>query len=116
MKKLIGLVFCGTALIQTSCVTRGDDFSSDYQWIQEGKTSKQEVSRRLGEPFHVGYSGGRPTWTYGYYHFRLIGQSHTKELTFYWDNQDRVDAFNFKSSFPEDRQRALNSPKPKLMD
>lgn len=111
MKKLMCLMFGAAALIQTSCVTRGQQFSSDYSWIKEGKTTKQEVSNRLGEPYHVGYSSGRPTWTYGYYHFRLIGDSNTKELTLYWDPQNRVESFNFKSSFPEDRQRALATPK-----
>lgn len=98
--------------VLTSCVTRGDVFSSDYSWIKKGKTTQQDVQRLLGEPFLVGHNSGHPTWTYGHYKYRLIGESHTKELTFYWDDQGRVDNFVFKSSFPEDRRRALGAPKP----
>ncbi len=99
------------AMSLVSCVTRGSVFSSDYSWIQKGETSQQEVNRRLGQPFHVGYSSGRPTWTYGFYKYRLVGESHTKELTFYWDKNGLVDNFVFKSSFPDDRQKFLSQPK-----
>ena len=108
IRKTIMVAAC---MALTSCVTRGSGFSSDYSWIKKGQTSQQEVSRRLGDPFLVGYSSGRPTWTYGFYKYRLVGESHTKELTFYWDKAGMVDNFVFKSSFPEDRQKMLSQPK-----
>jgi outer membrane protein assembly factor BamE (lipoprotein component of BamABCDE complex) len=98
---------------QVGCVTRGDQFSSDYSWLEKDETTKDAVVQRLGQPFLVGYSGGSPTWTYGFYKFRLIGESHTKELTVYWNDDDTVETFTFKSSFPEDRSRILMTPKSK---
>lgn len=105
------LLFGSLLAFQLSCVTRGEQFSSDYHWIKDDATSQQEVLQRLGNPTHVGHSAGRPAWTYGYYNFRLIGESHTKELTIYWNPENRVDSFNFKSSFPEDRNHVLMKSK-----
>lgn len=104
-------VLVSLSLMQQACVTRGEVFSSDYSWIEEGKTSQKDMLSRLGEPFHVGYSAKRPTWTYGYYSFRLVGESSTKELTVYWDDDGLVDSFSFKSSFPEDKKAVMTQAK-----
>jgi hypothetical protein len=113
MKNLLrmSLTFAFLMSFQVACVTRGDQFNSDYSWIEKGKTSQLDVMKRLGQPFSVGHSSGRPTWTYGFYSYRLIGDSNTKELTFYWDDERKVDSFSFKSSFPDDRQKILMAPK-----
>jgi hypothetical protein len=106
MKSLLTLsilAFCG---LQTACVTRGRDFSSDLSWVKKGQTNQGEVTRLLGQPTAVGNTGGVPTWTYGYYDYRLFGDSDTKELKFYW-NGEKVQDFSFNSSFPQDRQRYL---------
>lgn len=86
----------------SACVTSGKYFGSDTNWIKSNKTSQDDVRGLLGSPFMVGNSGGSPTWTYGYYRYKLLGESFTKELKFYW-NQDRtVQSYSFNSSFPED--------------
>ncbi len=92
----------------TGCVTRGQNFSSDYSWLKQETTTRAEVFKTLGEPFLTGYSGGKPTWTYGFYKLRLFGASHTKELKIYWKNST-IDSFSFNSSFPEDKQKALSN-------
>lgn len=101
---ILGLTFIS---IFTACITRGTQFSSDYSWIQQKKTTKMDVRKRLGEPYHVGYSSGRPSWTYGFYNLRVVGDSHTKELTIYWQPDGKVDSFTFRSNFPDDRNRVL---------
>ncbi|SMF78838.1 outer membrane protein assembly factor BamE domain-containing protein [Pseudobacteriovorax antillogorgiicola] len=113
MKQMFKVAVSGLILgtLSTSCVTRGENFSSDYAWIKENKTKKADVQKVLGQPFAVGYSSGRPTWTYGYYKFRLFGESQTKELKLYWED-DTVDSFSFNSSFKEDRMKTLRAPKP----
>jgi hypothetical protein len=102
----------GLTLAQAGCVTRGADFSSDISWVQKGKTTQSEVEKYLGAPNSVGNSGGTPTWTYGYYDYRLFDDSKTKELKFYWKDS-RVEDFSFNSSFPEDRRRLIMKPMPK---
>ncbi len=84
------------------CVTDGRDFNSDVTWIKEGKTTKQDVQLMLREPYSVGNSSGRPTWTYGFYRYKLIGKSQLKELKIYWNPTGTIDSFSFSSSFPDD--------------
>ena len=80
------------AFVLTSCVTQGHN----------GATTKIEVDRILGKPFSVGHASGKPTWTYGYYQYKVFGASYTKELKLYWDENNTVSNFSFTSSFPDD--------------
>jgi hypothetical protein len=96
----------GLALSLASCVTVGKDFKSDTTWIKEGHTKQNDVTLILGEPRSVGNASGSPTWTYGYYQYKLFGDSCTKELKFYWKKDGTVDQFSFNSSFPDDIGRA----------
>ena len=91
----------------SGCVTRGDNFSSDLAWIKKDKTTQQDVSSLLGSPYSVGNTSGTKTWTYGYYSYKLFGDSYTKELKFYWDKNNSVKEYSFNSSFPEDRSAVL---------
>jgi hypothetical protein len=102
------MALCG---MQMACVTRGRDFSSDISWIKKGQTHQTDVTRFLGAPTAVGSTGGVSTWTYGFYDYRLFGESETKELKLYWANDQKIQDFSFNSSFPQDRQRLMLGPK-----
>ena len=93
-------------VLSLSCATRGRDFPSDMSWIKKDITKKSDVKQLLGEPYQVGYSSGQATWTYGYYRFRLFGDSNTKELKLYWNRSGQVDNFSFTSSFPDDLRKS----------
>lgn len=97
------------------CVTNGDDFPSELNWIKEGVTKKSDVKTLLGEPYSVGSYSGKPSWTYGYYYYKLVGKSNQKELKFYWNPDDTVASYSFTSSFPDDIAKqpgALKAPTP----
>jgi hypothetical protein len=100
VKALAASLLCSAAL--AGCVTEGRDFNSDTTWIKEGRTSQTDVRGILKEPYSVGNASGKPTWTYGYYRYKLIGPSHQKELKLYWKGDGTVDSYSFNSSFPED--------------
>lgn len=90
--------------ILASCVTNGREFPSKFDWLKKGKSRYEDVKLMLGDPQYVGSSDGTPSWTYGYYQYKLVGPSYTKELKIYW-NQDRtVQSYSFNSSFPSDVQ------------
>jgi hypothetical protein len=93
----------------SGCVTNGRDFRSDVAWIKEKTTKQGDVKLLLGEPYAVGHSAGRPTWTYGYYRYRLFGKSFQKELKFYWLPDGTVERFSFDSSFPDDTGKSTAS-------
>ena len=98
---------CSALILTTACVTRGRDFTSDTSWIKVQKTTQGDVTGVMGAPDRVGNSGGTPTWTYGYYDWSLFGESDTKELKFYFNNDRTVKDFAFNSSFPADRKKDL---------
>ena len=98
-------------LVSTSaCVTQGNYFPSDTAWIKPSQTRQQDVRSLLGDPHMVGNSGGTPTWTYGYYRYKLVGVSSTKELKLYWNPDQTVRNFSFNSSFPEDVRGERRTP------
>ena len=111
MLRLIGSGFV-LAVFLAGCVTNGKDFPSDLQWIQKEQTRKDEVKMLLGDPYSVGNSGGKSTWTYGFYRYKLFGKSYTKELKFYWNPDGTVETFSFNSSFPTDTGQKRKGPVP----
>ncbi len=106
MKVFNRIVLIGSLVVMSSCVTKGKDFSSNINWINKDQTSMQDIKQILGTPFSVGSSSGTPTWTYGYYKYRVIGKSQTKELKFYFAPDGAVRNFSFSSSFPADKRAA----------
>ncbi|MBP9707782.1 MAG: outer membrane protein assembly factor BamE [Oligoflexales bacterium] len=103
MKKFTFNILALLAFVSVSgCVTNGQYFPSDLSWIKSDETTQQNVRSILGAPHSVGSSGGTPTWTYGYYVYKLFGTSRTKELKFYWHPDARVKTYSFNSSFPDD--------------
>jgi len=103
MLKLLPVVFF---MFLTNCVTRGKDFNTDVSWIKPDVTKKSDVKMVLGEPYQTGYGSGMPTWIYGYYRYRLFGESHTKELKFYWSENGTVSNISMATSFPNDVKRS----------
>lgn len=120
MRRLMGaLLALVAAAVMTGCVTQGKDFSSDLSWIKVNETTQSDVSSLLGTPHQVGNVGGTPTWTYSYYKLKMFGDSHTKDLKFYWTPDKKVKDFSFSSSFPTDKRQSLymnkkgTAPEPK---
>ncbi len=99
-------------LFLNACATQGQYFPSDLKWIKTNTTKESDVRMLLGDPQSVGNSSGIPTWTYGYYRYKLFGKSQVKELKFYWNTDRTVQSFNFNSSFAEDISSVQKSSTP----
>ena len=101
-------------LALSGCVTKGRNFPTDVSWIKKEQTRQQDVLMLLGRPFMVGSSAGITTWSYGFYHYRVVGPSYVKELKFFWNNDKTVRDYSFQSSFPNDFAKAgLRKVKPR---
>lgn len=102
------------AVLLAGCITVGRPFeATELQWLKAGETGKAEVLARLGTPFRIGVDAGDPTWTYGYYRYRVIGETTTKDLVIRWAPDGRVKSFTLNTSFPEERETlepALRTP------
>jgi hypothetical protein len=108
--KLAGFLFI--SMWVSSCVTQGREFPSRFDWIQKNKTRQEDAKLVLGDPKFVGSNDGQPSWTYGFYKYRLFGESHTKELKLYWNPDRTVNTWSYTSSFPGDVQ-GVSAPQPK---
>jgi hypothetical protein len=94
-----------TCLAAAGCLSVGRNFNSaDLSWITPGVTTRQHIQERLGEPFRVGVDSNKPTWTYGYYTYRLIGETATKDLVVYFTMDGTVASYTFSTSFPDEKQ------------
>jgi len=98
------LILAAALLYTGGCITVGRDFNSaDMSWLRNNRTGKQEVYRMLGEPFRTGVDQGKITWTYGYYRYRALGETHTKDLVIYYNPDGTVSTYTFNTSFPEEK-------------
>ena len=104
MRRNVVLVWILSLATLGGCVTAGKSFrSDDLSWIVANKTSQGEIQRVLGEPFRVGVDSGSLTWTYGYYRYRLLGETRTKDLVIEFNRDGTVSSYTFNTSFPEEK-------------
>ena len=114
MRPAISRLMAGISLLVVcGCLTVGKNFRSDnLSWIVPKETSRKEIHEALGEPFRTGMDSGSPTWTYGYYKYRLFGDTCTKDLVIFFDKNGKVSSYTFNTSFPEEKNRWMNQPGP----
>jgi len=90
-------------LLLSACATVGRNFSTEHvRDIQIGKTTQSDVEAMFGQPWRVGIEDGRPTWTYGRYHYSAFGQARTKDLVVRFDAENIVRSYTFSSTNPAD--------------
>ena len=100
-KKSIGLLllFSVLILILASCATVGRQFpTGDVQRIVIGTTTKQTVTDIFGPPWRIGLEDGTRTWTYGYYKYRLFGESTTYDLVVRFNDSGIVTSYSFNTT------------------
>ena len=44
-----------------------------------------------------------PTWTYGYYRYRLFGASNAKDLVIRFDDAGTVKSYTLNTTFPQEK-------------
>ena len=93
-------------MVGYGCISVGKHFSSDdLSWIIKDQTKKDDIYDELGEPFRVGIDSGKLTWTYGYYKYRLLGSTCTKDLVIYFNKDGTVHSYTFNTSFPKEKEQ-----------
>ena len=82
-----------------SCATVGREFPVDaVNKIRLGQTSKEEINKILGPPWRIGLEDGNRIWTYGYYKYRLLGETTTRDLVIRFDSNGIVSSYTFNTS------------------
>ncbi len=93
------------AALLAGCATVGHNFdSASLDWLHEGAT-KAQIEEKLGQPLRVGSDAGVPTWTYGYYEYRLFGESNNKDLVIRFAPDGTVKSYTMNTSFPKEREQ-----------
>ena len=93
------LMFVILLITIASCATVGRKFPAEaINKIQLGKTIKEDVNKIFGSPWRIGLEDGRRTWTYGYYKYRLFGESTTRDLVIRFDSNGVVSSYTFNTT------------------
>jgi len=101
------MILLGAVIALTGCFSIGRDFASApaAAWIKPGETTKAQIQEKLGDPFRVGMDAGDPTWSYGYYQYRLFGMSDNKDLVFRFDAAGKVKSYTLNTTYPEEQEQ-----------
>ncbi len=90
------------ASLMVGCITVGQEFSPDVRWIEKGKTTREEIDKRVGQPWRTGYDSGLYTYTYGFYRYSVFRPTRTRDLVVRFFQNGTVESYSFSSSFRED--------------
>lgn len=103
MMRLVPALVLATSL---ACATVGRNFdATQLAWLKNGETSKAQVLENMGPPWRVGTDAGDLTWTYGYYQYRALGESNSKDLVIHFGSDGRVKSYTMNTSFPKEREK-----------
>lgn len=89
-----------------ACATVGRNFdSTQLSWLEAGSITKAQVLDKLGPPWRVGFDAGDLTWTYGYYEYRALGDSNSKDLVLHFTPDGKLKTYTLSTSFPQEREK-----------
>ena len=91
-------------LTLSSCMTTGRKFPEEnVKKIEIGKTTQQDVKELFGPPWRTGMEDGLTTWTYGSYHYQMLGTSGGSDLVVRFDDNGKVVSYSYSAPNPEAR-------------
>lgn len=105
--KLVSVIVLtlGAGLL-AACMTVGQDFPAKrVTKLEIGATTRAQVEQLFGSPWRTGVEDGQLTWTYGHYHYALLGTTRTRDLVVRFDAHDVVASYTFSSTDPDDAIR-----------
>ena len=96
---LLKLMLTMLLLMTAACATVGNNFPTNgVKEIQIGVSTKADIRESFGSPWRVGIEDGNETWTYGYYHYKVIGKTNTKDLVVRFDTKEVVSSYSYNES------------------
>jgi outer membrane protein assembly factor BamE (lipoprotein component of BamABCDE complex) len=97
-------LLAAAATLALACATVGRNFdATQLGWLKDGETTKAQILDKLGQPWRVGYDAGDQTWTYGYYEYRALSDSNTKDLVLHFTADGKLKTYTLNTSFPSER-------------
>lgn len=100
---LAAIVLAGPGL---GCLHVGEEFPvNQVASIEKGKTTRDEIRQRFGNPWSTGVEDGQRTWTYAQYALSIFGGASRRDLVVRFDERGVVSSYTFNSTHPEDVHR-----------
>ncbi len=95
----ITLLLLAFALAAASCATVGRRFPDEKVLnLTIGQTTKDDVRVMFGQPWRTGYEDDMETWTYGFYQYRLIGDTDTTDLVIRFGDNGVVKSYSYNTT------------------
>lgn len=101
IKTYLFLIFTGGIVLFAiiGCATIGHQFPSDaVSHITIGETTQDEIREFFGTPWRIGIEDGNRTWIYGYYRYKLFGDSITRDLVIRFNDKNVVISYSFNTN------------------
>ena len=96
---ITSLMFVILLFTFASCATVGHKFPVEtINQIQLGETTKEDINKIFGSPWRIGLEDGKRTWAYGFYKYRLFGESTTRDLVIRFDSNGIVSSYTFNTN------------------
>ena len=82
------------------CASVGKDFESEQvKNIKNDVTTQLEIIDWFGVPFKEGSENGYTMWTYQIDKWKVVGEVESKVLVILFDDQNKVKAYRYESSY-----------------
>jgi len=92
------MIMCGVLAV-ASCATVGMRFPTEQvRRIEIGVTTREDVRVMFGIPWRTGIDSGQETWTFGFYKYRLFGETDTTDLVIRFRDTGAVDSYTFNTT------------------
>ena len=92
------MIMCGVLTV-ASCATVGKRFPTEQvRRIEIGVTTREDVRVMFGIPWRTGIDSGQETWTFGFYKYRLFGETDTTDLVIRFRDTGAVDSYTFNTT------------------
>ena len=105
-RRFAAALAAAVASLLVACVTVGREFpTQQVSKLKIGTTTQAQVTKLFGTPWRTGVEDGQRTWTYGHYHYALLGNTQTRDLVVRFDDAGVVASYTFNSTNPDDAPR-----------
>ncbi|WP_111498361.1 MULTISPECIES: outer membrane protein assembly factor BamE domain-containing protein [Marinobacter] len=98
-KSILGATVVASTLAATGCATVGHDFPThNVDQITVDQTTRSDIQAMFGDPWRTGIEDGKPTWTYGKYHWSAFSEAETTDLVVRFNGDGTVDSYVYNTT------------------
>ncbi len=98
-KLVLAVCMAAVLAVFAGCATVGKDFATHkVDQINIGETTRNDIEAMFGAPWRTGVEDGKPTWTYGKYHWSAFGDAETTDLVVRFNPDGTVASYVYNTT------------------